>query len=88
MLFRKLCAEQKLGQGAYVMWLNVYMKLIFFCFCRKWHTAAAAYLRHALHVQLNEVSLVVLQDGQTHTEDDLEALREFKTLQNRPTCTL
>lgn len=33
------------------------------------------YLRHALHVQLDEVSLVVLQDGQAHPEDDLQALR-------------
>lgn len=37
--------------------------------------AAAAYLRHALHVQLNEVSLVVLQDGQAHTKDNLKALQ-------------
>lgn len=33
--------------------------------------AAAANLWHALHVELNEVSLVVLQDGEAHTEDNL-----------------
>lgn len=38
----------------------------------------AAYVRHALHVQLNEVSLVVLQDGQAHTEDNLEALQTHR----------
>lgn len=36
--------------------------------------AAAAHLRHALHVQLDEVSLVILQDGQAHPEDDLQPL--------------
>lgn len=49
-----------------------YIKLISAASRRK---AAAAYLRHALHVQLNEVSLVVLQDGQAHTEDNLQALQ-------------
>lgn len=41
----------------------------------KRYNVAAAYLRHALHVQLNEVSLVVLQDGQAHTKDNLKALQ-------------
>lgn len=45
-------------------------------FCSLWCKPAAAYLRHALHVQLNEVSLVVLQDGQAHTEDNLQALQK------------
>lgn len=40
-------------------------------FCNKRYNTAAAHLRHALHVQLNEVSLVVLQDGQAHTKDNL-----------------
>lgn len=45
----------------------------------------AAHLRHALHVQLNEVSLVVLQDGQAHSEDDLEALRGSEVTEGRKT---
>lgn len=40
-------------------------------FLNKRYNSAAAHLRHALHVQLNEVSLVVLQDGQAHTKDNL-----------------
>lgn len=51
-------------------------------FCTKWHKAAATYQRHALHVQLNEVSLVVLQDGQAHTEDNLKALQTRYMLLN------
>lgn len=41
------------------------------------------YLGHALHVQLNEVSLVVLQDGQSHAKDDLEALHIGHTCELR-----
>ena len=32
-------------------------------------------LEHVLHVQLHQFSLAVLQEGQTHLEDDLTTLR-------------
>ena len=34
------------------------------------------HLGHALHVQLDQVGLVVLEDGHPHAEDDLQALGE------------
>lgn len=59
------CEKNKVGLDTFDSWLGSYQET---SFCAK---AAAAYLWHALHVQLNEVSLVVLQDGQAHTEDNL-----------------
>lgn len=42
------------------------------------------YLGHALHVELDELGLVELQQRHPHAEDDLQPLREGSTLDPTP----